>query len=617
MTTHEEGAPVDSAPSVTSLDGADLETQHLARVVRRRLFTGLQDETSVGRYTLLERIGQGGMGVVYRAHDRQLGRLVALKLQHARGDGSGELGRLMHEAQALARLAHPNVVPVFEVGEDGGRVYMVMEYIAGVTLRSWLGERRRSWLEVLKVLVQAGRGLAAAHAHGIVHRDVKPDNVMIGADSRARIVDFGLAHAADADGSPPAALEFVGTPEYMAPEQFLRELVDARSDQYSFCKVAWEALHGESPHAGVGLVALRDEVVAGRLRAPPGKLVPRHVDTALRRGMQRQPDARHPSMAALLTALEQVSTRRRSWAAAVPVLLAAGYMAFNLYVRRDMSLETESAVPVAAVEPRPWLAAAGPRGACAAVRARVGVGGGREYRYTRTVSPPITDMQASFYNVRADEVVLLSFRGEGVRVTRDGAVLGRVSAPSTVAPILDGAAYDPRRGTALLVDQECMSAEVDPLTFTVRSFGPLYPTRTSKKFCGGLGIDGNGELRVAETERREQIVLAAGTRTEQRRMAVPLAHFDGFTQIAASGEWLAIDHGGLAMILDGDGDVVVAQGTIGVAPPLVGGGPISIPDAVHVVCKTGEVWVCEGLDGGKECRIFAPTTGEIDACACL
>ncbi|HLL22712.1 MAG TPA: serine/threonine-protein kinase, partial [Kofleriaceae bacterium] len=187
------------------------------------------------RYQLERVLGAGGMGTVYLAHDRQLDRRVAIKLH--RGT---ELATHLHdEAVAMARLAHPNVVTVYEVGELDGHPFVAMEYVAGTTLRAWLPKKTRR--EILAVLRAAGEGLVAAHAAGLVHRDVKPDNVLVGNDGRTRIGDFGLAQR------DQAGTQSGGTPAYMAPEQKRGDDVDARSDQYAFAVMAEEALGARCP----------------------------------------------------------------------------------------------------------------------------------------------------------------------------------------------------------------------------------------------------------------------------------------------------------------------------------------------------------------------------------
>ncbi|MBL4688320.1 MAG: serine/threonine protein kinase, partial [Nannocystaceae bacterium] len=304
----------------------------------------------VGRYLLLERIGVGGMGVVYAAYDPELDRKVAVKLlqdRQGRAHVEGERDRLVAEAQALARLNHPNVVTVHDVGVDAeDRVFVAMAYLRGPTLGRWRKKQERTWDEVVRMLVAAGRGLAAAHEEGIVHRDFKPDNVIV-ADrqddrpGRPRVLDFGLALEAREGGeveSELAALgtsrsgdrpltssvdspaegpgRLVGTPAYMAPELYLRQAGDVLSDQFAFCVTAWELLYRERPFQGDNRIALATAIVTGPITDPPSSAgVPRFVERALRRGLRKDPAERWPTLVALLEALtdDPASRRRRRW----------------------------------------------------------------------------------------------------------------------------------------------------------------------------------------------------------------------------------------------------------------------------------------------------------------
>ncbi len=267
----------------------------------------LEPSGRIGRYALLRLLGRGGMGVVYLARDELLGRHVAVKLLDRRG-APGLQVRLLQEAQALARLSHPNVVAIYEAGEHEGRVYLAMERISGDTLRAWRGERRRGLVEILEVALQAARGLAAAHDAGLVHRDVKPDNIMIGDDGRVRVMDFGLARVArsraddddtwmDRPLSPTpltAQGAVIGTPGYMAPEQQRGGVVDASSDIYSFCVVLYELL------AGARLPAERATLPVVLTRCQ----TPRWLVALVVRGLHDDPAARWPTMHALIAELE-------------------------------------------------------------------------------------------------------------------------------------------------------------------------------------------------------------------------------------------------------------------------------------------------------------------------
>ena len=286
---------------------------------------------TLSRYVVLERIGQGAMGVVYAAHDPELARKVALKVLRPEGLHVEELRqRLLREAQALARLAHPHVVTVHDVGTCDGAIFLAMELVEGTTLARWL-EQPRPWREVLRVFREAGQGLAAAHAAGLVHRDFKPANVLVGLEGRARVTDFGLAStssepspsptaspshagARDVSGSLTRTGALVGTPAYMAPEQLRGRGASALSDQFSFCVALHEALHGERPFEGSTLEELALAALEGRVRTPErASQVPAWVRRAVLRGLRPRPEERFPSMQALVAALTPRASRRRTW----------------------------------------------------------------------------------------------------------------------------------------------------------------------------------------------------------------------------------------------------------------------------------------------------------------
>ncbi|WNG51958.1 tetratricopeptide repeat protein [Archangium minus] len=260
------------------------------------------------RYFILGQVGVGGMGAVYAAFDPALDRKVALKLLHpasSLGDSPEARHRwLLAEAQALARLSHPNVVTVYEARVLGERLFLALELAEGGTLETWLRERRRSWREVLGVFLAAGEGLAAAHAAGLVHRDFKPANVLLRRDGRVQVTDFGLARQVEGPGGggrAPSGTSVTtwrgacaGTPAYMAPEQREGGRVDARADQYSFCVALYEALHGERPP---------DAEAEEQPRLPRKRGVPGHLRRALQRGLDPTPEQRFASMPELLAAL--------------------------------------------------------------------------------------------------------------------------------------------------------------------------------------------------------------------------------------------------------------------------------------------------------------------------
>jgi eukaryotic-like serine/threonine-protein kinase len=298
--------------------------------------------TALGRYLILDQIGAGGMGVVYVAFDPQLDRKVALKVLRTDlgADQTRFRARMLREAKAMARLSHPHVIHVHDVGVDGERVFLAMELVDGGTLKSWLRQRKRPWREVLDVFLGAGRGLAAAHAAGLVHRDFKPENVILGVDGRARVTDFGLARAADsgeqigdgdgdgdvngdANANESASLDVpltragtvMGTPGYMSPEQCRGEPADARSDQFGFCATLYEALYGQRAFPGLSPDEVMESVADGKLRdAPADSAVPMWLRRILLRGLRVEPAERWPSMDVLLEALARdPAQQRRRW----------------------------------------------------------------------------------------------------------------------------------------------------------------------------------------------------------------------------------------------------------------------------------------------------------------
>ncbi len=311
--------------------------------VEEQLFGQTSPPIQIGRYTVIGPMGSGGMGSVVRAHDPELQREVALKLLRAERMGDANTRtRLVQEARAMARLAHPNVAMVFEVGEAEGHLFVAMELIDGRNLRAFLEERDRPWREVLALYLLAGQGLIAAHAKGLIHRDFKPDNVVVDAEGHVKVVDFGLARQqssavteADEITPPPIPSDkaaeltttgtLLGTPAYMSAEQWKGDPVDARTDQFSFCVSLWEGLFGERPFPAPEMGPLMSQVTEGVIPPPtrPGQ-IPGQVIRALRRGLHPDPAERWPDMNALLEALQPRS--RRGWVvvAGVTVALTAG-----------------------------------------------------------------------------------------------------------------------------------------------------------------------------------------------------------------------------------------------------------------------------------------------------
>jgi tRNA A-37 threonylcarbamoyl transferase component Bud32/tetratricopeptide (TPR) repeat protein len=332
-------------------EGPAYEARKAAR--KRGLFGPDTQMPRIGRYVVLERIGAGGMGEVFSAYDDELDRKVAIKVVHADiSEESSQAGsRLLREAQTLAKLSHRNVVHVYEVGTIEGRVFLAMEFIRGQTLRVWL-THNRPWNEVLDTFLEVGRGIAAVHEAGLVHRDVKPDNMLVGDDGRICVADFGLARAAaaltdpsldrvdmeaavasipeieaDAPSRLTASGAIVGTPAYMAPEQLRTQIVDARCDQFSFCVSLWEALAGRRPYQGRSLPDIVEAYRNSPVVPPSPTRVPAKVWRALQRGLAIDPIERWPAMVDLLEELGGAQARPKG---KVPALLGVGGVAFAL-----------------------------------------------------------------------------------------------------------------------------------------------------------------------------------------------------------------------------------------------------------------------------------------------
>ncbi|MEW5743461.1 MAG: tetratricopeptide repeat protein [Myxococcota bacterium] len=319
---------------------------------------GLEKGVSVGRYVLLARLGAGAMGEVWTAWDPQLDRRIALKLVRRELLATTELptgeaqARLLREAQAMAQLSHPNVVAVHDAGVFGDDVFLAMDLVDGVTLKKWLATKPTQ-AEVLERFLSAGRGLAAAHDAGLVHRDFKPDNVLVDKSGVVKVTDFGLArpvgpvgddeglgatvppgpHLLSTELTSPGSV--MGTPAYMSPEQMMGRSADARSDQFSFCVALYEALYGARPFAGNSYQELVGTVPQGKLSPPPpGAHVPSWLREVLLRGLSVRPDERWPSMGALLAALQadpRVARRRLLFrVGGVVLVLAVGVGAWQL-----------------------------------------------------------------------------------------------------------------------------------------------------------------------------------------------------------------------------------------------------------------------------------------------
>ena len=311
---------------------------------------------NIGRYVVGDLLGAGAMGRVYSAWEPELDRRVAIKVLHDQGSRE----RLVKEAQAMARLNHPNVVTVHEVGTVDRQIFIVMELNDGGTLRAWLAQEPRPPVrERIRVFIEAGRGLAAAHAVRLVHRDFKPDNVLMARDGRVRVVDFGLVRAPAAGDRPSrrpsrdvyAEMSLtmsgavIGTPAYMAPEQHRAEVADHRSDQFSFCVSVYEALYGRRPFAGETYRELVVNILDGCVLPPPaGTEVSDRVHAVLARGLASAPDDRYPGMTALLDELAEAAAEVPEQAtlasapAPAPSLVAAPAPARPVAARRRRGL---------------------------------------------------------------------------------------------------------------------------------------------------------------------------------------------------------------------------------------------------------------------------------------
>jgi predicted Ser/Thr protein kinase len=381
----------------------DLEARRARAGVAAALFGGADEpeRLAVGRYEIDSRLGSGGMGVVYRAHDPDLDRPVAVKLLHGESsDDDKARARMLREARALAKLSHPNVITVYDVGTDAGQVFVAMELVAGRDLRRWLDEHGdAAWRQVLELFIAAGRGLEAAHEVALVHRDFKPENVLVGDDGRVRVLDFGLARmhrpvdgptaedppkgdvvATTGEGTAPARHDIaslptaalaggltetgvlIGTPLYMAPELYAGKPADVRSDQFAFCASLYEGLYHQLPFGSRNLAAHVEAVRAGRLVEPPADSpVPVPIWRVIARGLDPDPDARWRSIATLLGELERAAVPTElpapssglRWLAVAGVVIAAvaGLMGLELGLFGEPAEAQPAAVAASVGEP--------------------------------------------------------------------------------------------------------------------------------------------------------------------------------------------------------------------------------------------------------------------------
>jgi len=428
--------------SSNSLEPPDSFLEQLAATPEPEL---LARGSVLDQYRIVKVIGEGGMGVVYGARDLRLDRDVAIKVGLERS--AATLARVSREAIALARLAHPNVVTVHGVGDLGGRPYVVMEHVTRGTARQWVVGK--SWHEIVELYIAAGRGLAAAHRAGLVHRDFKPDNVLVGDDGRPRVADFGLARPTDASeaiagGRSGEETRAGGTAAYMAPEQLARRAVDARADQFAYCVSLWEALFGERPFPQ----RTGEELAYAEPKRPSGADAPKRVEQILRRGMAFAPEDRWPSLELLVEELARGPRRPRlAWFA-----LAAGaaVVASGLALHRESAADPcaigaasirevwtpdRAGALAAAIAPtgaRPWLVTA-------AARARTVIDGwtydwSKEYTHvcaaTRTWSAELVTKGYACLDQRKRELVagLDAIASSGEHAD---SLIGRIAVPAT------------------------------------------------------------------------------------------------------------------------------------------------------------------------------------------
>ncbi len=542
-TTHGSGAAV--ADGDTIADGREVATQTTAVLGVRPRPLSLAPGTQIGRYVIGERVGRGGMGVVYKAHDPELDRYVAIKLLRVKARRDDEdrsknpRVRLLREAQAMAQLSHPNVISVYDAGEYEGAVFLAMELVQGVSMRTWLRERPRTWREVVSVMLEAGRGLAAAHGHRLVHRDFKPDNIMLGADGRVCVIDFGLARHADGelesahgegsvDGDSGERLldtpltrvgDVVGTPKYMAPEQLDGAAVDARSDQFSYCVTLFEGIYGARPFSGETTEALLTAMRSEPLQVPDRRGVPGWLRKLVERGLSPEPAERFRDMPALLAELSRDHARRlRAAAVGVAFVAAVAATAFAL-TRGD-------ATPPCRTAPAQIAEAWGP-----AQRARIEAG----FAATgHTLAAPTASRVSAVLDTYASEWA--GMRTQACEATH---VHG---AQSEELLDLRNACLDRRRSQlASLVDVLATASDPDVVERGVQAAGSLSPV--------GPCADVASLTAVAELP----------SDPEQRRaIAVARNHLDRAHALGAAGD--------IAAGLELAGDAVESARALGYAP---------------------------------------------------
>jgi Tol biopolymer transport system component len=559
--------------------------------------------TLIDRYRIERRLGAGAMGVVYAAHDIHLDRAVAVKVVGPRVDTGTGQGRLVREAQAMAKLRHPNLATVYDIGVSKDRLFVVMEIVDGGTVADWLKAEPRSWRAILAVYLQAACGLTAAHAAGFVHRDFKPENVLYGNDGVARVSDFGVARIlGDAERADPVegmavratvtrSAGVVGTPGYIAPEILRHEPVDERADQFSFCVALYAALHGERPFERIDGQSRIDETL-GSVKPPRSGKVPRWVSRIVTRGLSADPGDRWPTINALAVAVERrLGSRRRA--------LVLGALAVTAMMVALMFVIAERSAPLPPPE-----------------RSQVALGAFSEMSISRlTTSGKITHAAIS-RDGRYVAHVSVDADGESLWV-------GHVSAPSstrvagpaateyvsvTFAPSGDSVYYltlDRDKGDPVLYRVPVLGG---PSSMVVSSVGPVGFSPDGSQIAFLLGNKAKSHLIVADADGAHQRTLATRRQPEFLNWlwAAPAWSPDGKT--IACPVWLSDERGQYATIAG----VSVADGSL---TPLTSqrwsstGQPAWLADGSGLLLTASEsatapvqVWHV-ALDGGEARRV--------------
>ena len=497
--------------------------------------------SQVGRFVVVGQLGKGGMGVVYAAHDRELDRQVALKVMRSAAATEEERMRMLREGQAMARITHPNVITVYEVGVTGDLVFLAQELLDGGTLGEWL-EQRHTHAEIVSKFIKAGRGLAAAHAAGLVHRDFKPHNVLLGKDGRVRVADFGLARALGPDDeelpaatranmararledavSPMSALTrtgaVMGTPMFMAPEQHEGQIADARSDQFAFSVALNHALYGEYPFAGKTAIALADAVIEGRIEKPPrGAHVPARLRKIVLRGLSTKREQRYPSMDAMLADLARPASRplrKLALVAGIGVIVAGAVVGGYALRSHD-----EPVVPRPVVDPATlsddrdvaWLSAAIERGQLDdaaekyAMAAQLAQGAGAQGR-------------ASI--AHAAGAYVLALRGKLPEARKELAAAGQ-SSDATAAAYLDMATAAVSLASGALDDASVRSVRC------AKAFATTNPelAATCDELAGNAAAD-SGNLPSARAAYTDGLAIAKASAARQLTLHLALASLD-------------------------------------------------------------------------------------------